>query len=191
MKRIRLAPNRKHSISFENVDELVHITGKVDCVGCQNTVDQLPTEEKILILKAQNVARFSVENIKASLPVRLTVRDSLIFKATRSYFANIPWPGFYVYNVSSVLLKANTFGSVAPKSIVIKTGNNLVISHNILDVSSTMDITKFFHVTMLCNVPNPDTPPIEGADVCDLNLGLNPQKRDFSSRNWVAGTLFC
>ena len=38
LRRIRLAPNRHHTIELENILESAVVTGRIDCVGCSNEV---------------------------------------------------------------------------------------------------------------------------------------------------------
>ena len=37
-------------------------------------------------------------------------------------FLVVPWPGFYIYNVTYASIKENWFKDVAPRSLVIRTG---------------------------------------------------------------------
>ena len=83
---------------------------------------------------------------------RITGRNIDRLEITRSNFSSIPWPGFYIYNASKVVLRYNMFSHVAPRSLVFKTGQELEVSHNLLDtVASTLDASQFSKVTIYCN----------------------------------------
>jgi hypothetical protein len=52
---------------------------------------------------------------------------------------------------SRVIISGNVFHDVAPRALVLKTGSDLEVSHNVLAVASTLDVFQFSHLTIYCN----------------------------------------
>ena len=52
----------------------------------------------------------------------LNVKNTGRMIVQHSTFSRIPWPGFFVFNVTDVFVKSNNFAKVAPRSFVIKNG---------------------------------------------------------------------
>ena len=64
----------------------------------------------------------NIEEVRADIPVTLSMRNMMQLFVKHSFFEKIVWPGFYIFNISSVNIKDNAFLDVAPRSIVAKKG---------------------------------------------------------------------
>ena len=69
-----------------------------------------------------SVGSLSMEGVKADIPVTISMQNAEHLLIKRSFFERIAWPGFYIFNISSVTIKENAFPDIAPRSIVVKNG---------------------------------------------------------------------
>ena len=75
-----------------------------------------------LVIDASGVSTLALDDMRADLPLTLNVKNSDRLIVQHSEFSRIPWPGFFIFNVTDVFVKANNFVKVAPRSFVVKNG---------------------------------------------------------------------
>ena len=100
------------------------MTGSVDC-----SIDRCGPLE----LQAELVGDLVVSNQTSRTPLKLTARHVSSISVVNSQLYKLPWPGFYFYNVSQVLLTGNVLKNVEPRSVHVTNVGHLNISHNILN----------------------------------------------------------
>lgn len=188
INHIRLTPYRSHVLSFSWISGRVTVTGKIDCASCTDDhsgsaihLDSLPT---MLNLHAKSVNALEINRLEATSPFSVTSRNVGSLSVMFSRLATIPWPGFYIYNTTSVTIKGNDFLDVAPRAVVVKSGQHLLVTDNVLAVSSALDVSQFSQVTIKCNrensrsiLPQSCLPP------------LFPKEKDLTLDNWHSSKL--
>ena len=95
-------------------------------------------------------------NSSVSLPLKLTGRHMDHVMIKDSTFATLPWPGVFLHNSSHVEIIRNLFLQTMPRSISISLGNDINISHNLLDVSEALKVEQYEHQIIKCNRPIPE-----------------------------------
>ena len=78
----------------------------------------------LLSIEADRIRHMSMFKMTAKVPMKLTVRNSRTLTITKSLFETIPWPGFFIYNVTRTSITKNTMVDTAPKALVAKLGKN-------------------------------------------------------------------
>ena len=73
-------------------------------------------------LNVKSVDILNVEEVRADVPMTLSVRNVNQLLVKHSYFEKIAWPGFYIFNITTVAMKENAFPDIASRSIVAKKG---------------------------------------------------------------------
>ena len=100
----------------------------------------------------------------------MTARDVDEVSLKSSIFTTIPWPGIYVYNATQSRIHRNVFQSVAPRSLVFKSGQLLEVIQNALDVTSALDVSQFERLSIFCNQPFLTELPSNCAQLSDGNV---------------------
>ena len=59
-------------------------------------------------------------------------------------FSIVPWPGFYIYNVTKAVIKENLFRDVAPRSMIARIGSNP--AHLKIETEILIDIFNYFKI---------------------------------------------
>ena len=73
-------------------------------------------------LNVKSVGILNIEEVRADVPMTLSVRNVNQLLVKHSFFEKIAWPGFYIFNITSVAIKENAFPDIASRSIVAKKG---------------------------------------------------------------------
>ena len=76
----------------------------------------------VFSIEASSSKALNLYSVKASVPVKIVVKDSGEISVTDSHFETVPWPGFFIHNVTRAAFTANFFRDVAPKALVAKLG---------------------------------------------------------------------
>ena len=76
-------------------------------------------------LNVKSVDILNIEEVRADVPMTLSVRNVNQLLVKHSYFEKIAWPGFYIFNITSVAIKENAFPDIASRSIVAKKGKQI------------------------------------------------------------------
>ena len=85
---------------------------------------QWPTQFR---LNVKSVDILNIEEIRADVPMTLSVRNVNKLVVKHSFFERIAWPGFYIFNITSVTIKENAFPDIASRSIVAKKGKLIIL----------------------------------------------------------------
>eukprot|EP00092_Neocalanus_flemingeri_P010000 GFUD01010780.1.p1 GENE.GFUD01010780.1~~GFUD01010780.1.p1 ORF type:complete len:461 (+),score=161.20 GFUD01010780.1:237-1619(+) len=143
MVELALAEDRRQTLVVKNVTRL-HMEGMVQCRRCQES-------QGLLSIQIESVTSFTMSNLNATLPLKLTGRHLQNVKISDSSFLMLPWPGIFFHNASKVELTRNMFMQAMPRSISISLGDDINISHNLLDVSEVLKVEQYEHVVIKCN----------------------------------------
>ena len=106
-----------------------------------------------------------MSRLNSTVPLKLTGRHLQTVKISDSSFFFLPWPGIFFHNASKVELVRNMFREAMPRSISISLGDQINISHNLLDVSEVLKVelseeTSGRRVSLtVANLPSLDSPP--------------------------------
>ena len=76
-------------------------------------------------MNVNSVDILDIEEVRADVPMTLSVRNANQLLVKHSFFERIAWPGFYIFNITSVTIKENAFPDIAPRSIVAKRGKSV------------------------------------------------------------------
>ena len=104
----------------------------------------------------ENVEKFRMVNSSVGLPLKLTGRHMGNVIIKDSSFTTLPWPGVFLHNSSHVEIVRNYFLQTMPRSISISLGNDIIISHNLLDVGEALKVEQYEHQIIKCNKHAPD-----------------------------------
>jgi len=139
--------DRRQSLVVKNVTNLT-MSGLVRCRGCQDSGKEL------LNVQIERVASFNIMNLNSSVALKVTGRHLDFVRIYDSSFLLLPWPGIFFHNSSRVELLRNRFLQARPRSISIKQGDTINISHNLLDVAEVLKVEQYEHAVVRCNKPN-------------------------------------
>jgi len=143
---LALAVDRRQTLVVKNVTNL-HMEGVVQCRRCQE-------RQGLLSIQIEKVETFLMSRLNSSVPLKLTGRHLQTVKILDSSFLFLPWPGIFFHNASKVELVRNIFMEAMPRSISISLGDQINISHNLLDVSEVLKVEQYEHVVVKCNRPD-------------------------------------
>ena len=107
-----------------NMDLRQKTLSKINCIffyssrGINQNI-KWPTQFQ---LNVKSVDTLNIEEVRADVPMTLSVRDANQLVVKNSFFERIAWPGFYIFNITSVSMKENAFPDIASRSIVAKKG---------------------------------------------------------------------
>ena len=73
-------------------------------------------------IEAVSSKALNLYSVDASVPVKIVVKNGGEISVTDSSFETIPWPGFFIHNVTRAAFISNYFKDVAPKALVAKLG---------------------------------------------------------------------
>jgi len=146
MVELALAEDRRQTLVVKNVTNL-HMEGMVQCRKCQD-------RQGLFSVQIEKVASFLMSHLNSSVPLKLTGRHLQTVKISDSSFLFLPWPGIFFHNASKVELVRNKFMKAMPRSISISLGDEINISHNLLDVSEVLKVEQYEHVVVKCNRPD-------------------------------------
>ncbi|TRY79909.1 hypothetical protein TCAL_12770 [Tigriopus californicus] len=162
VRNVGLVFDHHHRLELERISSKVVFTGNISCSECANQTRSSSMKSELspalFSIKAWQVRRLILHEVNAEVPLKLTALDGFAVVVSKSRFETIPWPGFYIHNVTRVRLNHNQFIDAAPKAVLAKQGTEVVVANNVLDVSSAMDVSQFQHMTIRCNRPNLSSP---------------------------------
>merc|ERR1712106_906303 len=146
MVELALVEDRRQTLVVKNVTYL-HMEGMVQCRRCQD-------RQGLFSVQIEKVSSFLMSNLNSSVPLKRTGRHLQTVKISDSSFLLLPWPGIFFHNASKVEIIRNKFTKAMPRSISISLGDEINISHNLLDVSEVLKVEQYEHVVVKCNRPD-------------------------------------
>lgn len=162
VKNVGLVFDHHHLLELERISSKAVFTGNISCSECANQTRSSSMKSELspalFSIKALQVRRLVLHEVNAEVPLKLTALDGYALMVTNSRFETIPWPGFYIHNITRVRLNHNQFIDAAPRAVLAKQGTEVVVANNVLDVSSAMDVSQFQHMTIRCNRPTLSSP---------------------------------
>jgi len=143
---LALAVDRRQTMVVKNVTNLI-MEGVVQCRMCEE-------RQGLFSIQIEKVDTFLMSRLNSTVPLKLTGRHLQTVKISDSSFFFLPWPGIFFHNASKVELVRNMFREAMPRSISISLGDQINISHNLLDVSEVLKVEQYEHVVVKCNRPD-------------------------------------
>lgn len=99
----------------------------------------------------RNVSRVLVEKLNSSTPLKISGRHLDSVSVHQSYLGSVPWPGIFLFNATTVSITHSLFPGLVPKSISLSLGEEVTVSHNLLDVSTALNMLQYQHINIKCN----------------------------------------
>lgn len=171
------AEDRRQTMVVKNVSKL-HMEGIVQCRMCQE-------KQGLLSIQIESVNSFIISHLNSTLPLKMTGRHIQNVKISDSSFFFLPWPGIFFHNSSKVEIIRNLFMQAMPRSISISLGDEINISHNLLDVSEVLKIEQYEHMVIKCNKPDKS---IKLPETCNIPIIEYKQKVDEKQVQYVSDT---
>jgi len=130
-------------IILQNVTNF-YLTGQIYCSGCSDIQGPLH-------LQLHNVEHAVLEDVNSTVPMKMTTRHLTSLSIYRTYIAQLPWPGIFVYNATRVSISYSILPGLYPKSISMTLGKSVDVSYNIMDIENSLNVQQFDNVNEQCN----------------------------------------
>jgi len=177
---LALAVDRRQTMVVKNVTNF-HMEGLVQCRRCED-------RQGLLSIQIEKVDTFLMSRLNSTVPLKLTGRHLQTVKIADSSFLFLPWPGIFFHNASKVELVRNMFREAMPRSISISLGDQINISHNLLDVSEVLKVEQYEHVVVKCNRPDESIvlPATCAIPIIEYDMGQEEERELFVADSGLA-----